>query len=116
MNNSRIRLEESDDTLARLRTEESRIVRIIEALDEVISSAGWKTLKTEVFDGVSEALEKRLKAEANKKVIDVPECNQLQGQLVWARKFSKMEDLREFFKTQLTNFRKQIHDKSNGGA
>jgi len=96
-----------------LRERDSKLVRVIEALDAIIESNEWRTLKEEVFDEVHASVERRLQAEANKSEVALPELYRLQGERKWAMRFAKLEVLRSQYRTELTSIRKII---PGGGA
>lgn len=92
-----------------LRMREGELVKIIEAVREIESSAAWSTLKTHVLDGVLEVLERQLATESKAKEINSPQIYRLQGQIAWAKKYSKLDTLADAFRLELTNIRKQLH-------
>ena len=112
MNNSQIEISEPEvfDAKSLLRDRASKLVRMIEAIERVAKSADWSILKAEIFEPVSANLERKLMSEVKKDEMNEPEIYRLQGQLVWARKYSKLEDLKEVFKVELTNIKKQINN------
>lgn len=115
MNNSKIAidsfsLEEKPefDRTPWLRQREGELVQIIEAINKVASSGEWKVLKSAIFEGLEESLEKRMRMETEKDELNQPEIHRLQGQLIWAKKYSDFSKLSEFFKIELQGIRKQI--------
>lgn len=104
MNNSLIELEPERDS-EQLIQEESRLIRIIEAIQEVVSTNGWSTLKAEVFDKLSSSLERELRTEARKDDPDPKRLNRLTGELRWAEKYSDLLKLGETYKLQLRGIR-----------
>lgn len=118
MNNAKITLdnvlneEVPFDATPMLREKEGKLVKIIEALGRVAESEDWQMLEKEVFSGVVESLERRRKSEAEKPEINAPELYRLQGQTIWAKKFSDLKKLNQAFKVELANTRTQI--KNNG--
>lgn len=114
MNNFKIALDSSSedrkvDETPRLREKEVEIIKIVEALATVSGSDEWQKLKNLVFDGVVETLERKIAQEASKKPLNESEIYSLNGQLVWAKKFSNLESLMEVYRTELTNIRNKIH-------
>lgn len=109
MNNSRIALEEpleqQIDLAPKLREEESKVTRIIEALREVSASKGWSTLKEELFDKLVNSLERDLRVEARKDDPDPKKLNRLSGELKWAERFSDLSKLEHVYKLNLQNIR-----------
>ncbi len=103
-----ISLEEQVDNTEKLREIESQHVKIIEAIDRIRQSEDWSTLKSHIFNSTVENLEKRLKSEAEQLIINVPQLNNLQGQLIWARKYASLDKLSESYRLELSNIRKQL--------
>lgn len=113
MNNSKIVFDAQsrEDTSPRtvwLHNREGELIKVIEAIRRVSESEDWKVLKSHVFDGLVETLDRKVKEEASKEEISSPELYRLQGQLAWARKYSDLEKLIEFFKVELQGVRKNI--------
>lgn len=115
MNNSKIAIDEISisldtpvDNTELLREKESELVRIIEALDRIKDSEEWSSLQTLIFAKVAENLERRLKNESEKLELHGPTINQLQGQLLWARKFADLSKLAESYRVDLSNIRKTL--------
>lgn len=100
-----------NDRVSRIENREKELVSIIEALVEIRNTHSWKVLKSYVFDGVLETLERRLAEEAKKDEISSPELYRLQGQIVWARKYADLNKLEEIFQTELTGIKKLLHGK-----
>ena len=109
MNNSLIHVEEEQilDPKELVLQREAKLVRMIEAIARLSESSDWNILKTEIFDPVSKTLESRLMSEVKSEKINEPEIYRLQGQLVWARKYSHLETLKEVFKVELNNIIQQ---------
>lgn len=117
MNNSKFAVEnvfkeEVVDRKPQLREEESKLVKIIEALATIADSKEWSTLKNTVFDGVVETLDKQLKNEASKDDPDKMVLAKINGQLVWARKYADLESLAGVFRLQLTQVRTLLYGKT----
>ena len=113
MNNSQFVLEKTSLSLEEpvnrtetLREREAILVRIIEAIVKIEQSEEWSTLKNLIFDSTVESLEKRLKNESESLIVNVPQINQLQGQLIWARKYIDLHKLAEGHRLELANIRK----------
>lgn len=99
-------LEEPVDRTEILREKESVLVRIIEALVKIEESAEWSTLKSLIFDNTVENLEKRLKNESEQLELKPSLIHQLQGQLIWARKYADLHKLADGHRLELANIRK----------
>lgn len=115
MNNSKIaevyakrKDEESFDRSPLLRERQSKIAKIVRALEGVKENEDWKVLEEELFSDTVELIERLIQIESQKKDINSPEIYRLQGQLIWAKKYAKLEKLIEGFKVELKNIKKQL--------
>lgn len=116
MNNSKIALDNqeviSDKTFDRkpmLHQKEGELVKIIEAIMRIANSEDWSILQEHIFEGLVEGLERRLSGEATKAELNQPEIYRLNGQLVWARKFSDFKKLADVYRVELSNVKKQLN-------
>lgn len=115
MNNSKFALDSltlSDevlDTKPLLREREAKLMRTLEAIQGVTRTKEWSTLKTELFDGLTDALNKQISAEAQKETPDGLKLNRLAGQLKWAEKYSDLNRLGDAFRLELNNLRQQLY-------
>ncbi len=94
------------DVKPKLRSEESRLVKIIEALRKIEESEAWSTLKNEVFDGLVDRLERDIQIEAVKNDPDPKKLNRLSGEWTWAKKYSDLSKLVDTYKVELQRIRK----------
>lgn len=104
--------EQPQDNNPKLRTEEARLVRIVEALQEVQKSKAWSTLKTEVFDNLVNVLEKDLRTEAEKPDPNPNKLNRIAGEMKWARRYSDLQRFENEKRVELQNIRTQLNGKS----
>lgn len=118
MNNSRLILdvaalaeEKKEDIKPRLREQEQRLVRIIESIQAVKDSKEWGTLKTELFDGLADKLEKSLKTEAKHDNPSTNKLNRLTGELKWAEKYADLSKLEQEHRVELQRVRITLHGK-----
>lgn len=88
----------------------AQVVRIIEALQEVSDTASWKLLKQDIFDPVLASLERQLRVESKKDILDDAKMYRLQGEIKWASRYSKLDELIETFKVELKNINKQTNE------
>lgn len=115
MNNSKLAIESVSFELeqpidsSRLRERESELLQIIDALVKVQKLKEWGTLKTYVFDGRTESLQKQLLAEAKKLPADTQKLAKLTGELKWAERFSDLLSLESEFREELQAIRLQLH-------
>jgi len=87
---------------------QSKRTKIIQAIDRVKANEDWKLLERELFEGTVEKLGKLLDAEMKKRPIDEPQIYFLQGQLKWAEKHANLDILKEIFKVEVENIKKQL--------
>jgi hypothetical protein len=115
MNNSQVFIDlhpEHDENLVpKLRAEEARLLRIIEALQGVQKTKEWSSLKAEIFDNLVNVLERELRTEAKKDEPNTLKLNRLSGELKWADRFSDLDKLENTYRVQLQNVRQQLHGK-----
>lgn len=90
------------------RQREGELVTLVEAIGKVSQSDEWKVLKTHIFDGIVETIERKIDTESMKPEIDTAELYRLQGQLAWARKYADFDKLKEVFKVELDGLKKQL--------
>lgn len=104
--------QEEIDRTPYLRNKEGEMVKVIEALQRISVSSDWSTLKTNIFDGVVEQLERDILNEAKEDRPDTQKLASLKGQYVWAKKYADLESLAKAFKVELTGIRQIL--KNNG--
>ena len=90
-----------EDNHVALRERHTELVRTIEAIDEVLRSKGWQTLKELVFDKVVARLDRLLLSEAKKTKVEEDKIYHLQGELAWARRYSDLKSYAEMLKKEL---------------
>ena len=101
-----------EDLGPRLQAEEARLLRIIEAIQGIVQSKEWSTLKTELFDSLVNVLEKDLRTEAKKENPDPNKLTRLSGEIKWAERYSDLTKLENSYRVQLQNCRLKLHGKS----
>lgn len=114
MNNGFISLagdtpEKPVEVTEKLRSEEGRLVKIIEAVRSVQQTEAWSTLKIEVFDSLTDKLERELKREAEEDDPDPSKLNRINGQLIWARKYSDLNKLEREKMVELQRIKHQLY-------
>lgn len=115
MNNSKLILDNFSiedsvvDNTPLLREKEAELVRIIEALNAVKASEGWNTLKSLIFDGLLENLERSQRNVAESAEIKDSDLYRLQGKIFWARKYADLDKLADVYRLELSNLRKQLN-------
>lgn len=88
---------------------ESKLVRIIEAIRELKKTSAWSTLKIELFDGLTESLERDLRSEAKKDQPDPSKLNRIAGQLTWAERYSDLDKFEVGKLVELKGIRKNLY-------
>lgn len=110
MNNSQvIDSQPSEDVSPKLRAEEARLLRIVEALQAIQSSKEWSSLKTEVFDNLVNVLDKDLRTEAERSDPSSNKLNRIMGKLEWARRYSDLSKFENEKRVELQNVRIQLY-------
>lgn len=117
MNNAKIAIDFAEeefeaDKAPIIRQRQEEVVSIIEALQRLAGNGDWKVLKVLVFDGLVATLEQRLKLEATKKLIDTDELHRLNGQLIWAKRYSDLYKLIDVYKLELTSLKDKLNASS----
>lgn len=113
MNLSQVTIEsQPEDSSPKFRAEEARLLKILEALQEIQSSKGWSTLKTEVFDNLVNVLEKELRTEAERLDPNASKLNRIVGKLEWARRYSDLQKFEGEKRVELKSIRLQLHGKT----
>lgn len=65
---------------------QGELIRIVEAIEEVLKSRDWQVLRDE-FEGLVERLERQLLTEAKKPILEAEKIYFLQGQIATAKRF-----------------------------
>jgi len=99
--------EEEKAPLIRQRLEE--ISRIIDSMQRIADNEDWKVLKILIFDELVATLEARQKSEASKKPIDTDELQRINGQLIWAKRYSDLYKLIDVYKLELTSLKDKLN-------
>src|SRR6185295_15648405 len=119
MNNSQLINDDEEivvDTTVILRERKTELLKIIAAINALAKNADWNTLKELVFDGLVEKLEKNLQVEVKKNELLPPEIYRLNGQLLWAKRYSNLYKLAEVYKVELNNISKKLTQETNENA
>jgi hypothetical protein len=116
MNNSKIAIDSQDilgvkdfNKAPILRQKEGELVAIIEAVNRIADNSDWLILRKHIFDDLVGSLERRLATEAGKSELNQPEIHRLQGQLIWARKYSDFNKLADVFRSELKNVKQMLN-------
>ena len=99
----------TEEVKVKLRSEESRLVRIIEALRDVQDVKSWQLLSEEVFKPLVNILEKDIKTEARKEDLSPQRLNRLSGELKWAEKYADLAKLENNYQVHLKSIRTKLY-------
>lgn len=113
MNNSALTIEnvmevKSSKILSYLKERETFLVKVLEAIGELKKSEAWGKLSSEVFEGITERLERNLKDEAKKVPANTAVLANIAGQLSWAEKYSDLQKMEQSFFAELTSVREHL--------
>jgi uncharacterized Zn finger protein len=97
-----------EETKIRLREEQTRLIKIVEALTKLDKSKEWSTLKELVFNKSLEAIERQIKVESLGETINTDKLYNLQGQWAWAKQFCDTDRFAETLKKQLEEIKKRL--------
>ena len=103
--------DQEQDRKPLLRSEESRLLKIVNAIQEVQNTKAWSSLKEEIFDSLVNTLEKELRSEAEKIDVDPNKLNRISGELKWARKFSDLQKFENEKMVKLQRVKLQLYGK-----
>lgn len=113
MNNSLLEIEEdkkSEDIKPLIRKKQSELLKIIETLEAVASSKEWKLLDEYIFSKQVDSIKKRLETESTKNELQPAEIYRLNGQLLWAKRYSNLYKLAEVYKAELNNLTQKLNE------
>jgi len=106
MDNMEIGIESPVDTTPFLRTKEKTIVETITAIQAIKSSSHWKVLERNVFGGLVESFDRKLRT-----LRDEKELFYTQGAMSMAIKYADFDKLEEVYQNDLKNVRLQINNQ-----
>lgn len=112
MNNARFVDEEEitiDNTL--LRQRKATLIKLIEAINELSKNKDWQVMTDLLFKGLVEKTEKNLLSEAKQNKLNDPEIYRLQGQLIWAKRYSDLYRLAETYRIELGDITKRLNQQ-----
>jgi hypothetical protein len=94
-----------------LRQRKASLVRMIEAINELSKNKDWQVMKDLLFDGLVDKTERNLLAGAKQDKLNDPEIYRLQGQLIWAKRYSDLYKLAETFRIELGEVTKRLNQQ-----
>ena len=104
--NVSLEMESPIDTTPLLREKAVKLGKIVEAFDKISESTYWEILKEEIFNGVLESLQRKMRVETEPR-----ELFRLQGQMVWAEKYCNLAKMAEIYRKELVNISNQLTNK-----
>lgn len=102
--------ENEPDLTIGLRTRETELVNMIDAIIKVAGTSEWKALEGLIFNKQVEALERELRSEAKRKELNTPEIYRLNGKIEIANRYSDLDKLANTYRLELINIRKRLKD------
>lgn len=90
-------MEEPKDTSE----EQARLTRLIEAINNLLTSRDWQVLQEFHFVPEESRLTRLLLLEAKKSEVELDEIYRLQGELKWAKRYADLKVFGKFLKNQL---------------
>ena len=92
----------------KLRDRQQDLIKIVSALDEVLKTKAWQTLKELVWDDMVGRFNRQLLNEAKKPSIEVDKIYHLQGELAWARRYSDLKSYAEMCSKELLGIKENL--------
>lgn len=92
----------------KLRDRQQVLIQIVTSVDEVLKTKAWQTLKELVFDERVESLERQLLTEAKTDEISNKNLYRLQGELIWARRYSDLKSYAEMCAKELLGIKEKL--------
>ena len=98
----------TDEVKVLLREEQTRLIKIIEALSKLDKTKEWESLKELVFSKSLVNIERQMLNESVAKEVDVNKIYRLQGEWAWAKQFTETDRFVETLKRQLEEIKKKL--------
>jgi len=98
----------TDENKALLREEQTRLIKIIEALSKLDKSKEWESLKEEVYAKSLLAIERQMLNECMSPTIKTDKLYKLQGEWAWAKQFADVDRYVDSLKRQLEQIKKKL--------
>ena len=99
---------DNSENIVVLRERQTELIKIVESIDEVLRTKGWQTLKELEFDKRVSSIERQLLAEAKMDEVEPKKQYRLQGELIWARRYSDLKSYGEMLKKELESIKKKL--------
>ena len=105
MNNALFQEESAGVTPHDTTEQQASLIRMIEAVNGLLQSADWQTLRDLHFSKEEERLNRLILQEAKKATVDDTVLYRLQGELVWAKRYADVTKFAQILKSQLDNLK-----------
>ena len=92
----------------KIRDRQQVLIESITAIDEVLKTKAWQTLKELVFDSRVESLKRQLLSEAEADEPNLKRMYRLQGELTWARRYSDLKSYAEKLSSELLGIKDNL--------
>ena len=96
------------DSEQKLRDRQQDLIKILEAIDELLQVKAWQTLEELVFKPLVDRTENRLLNEAKADPLNPGMMLKLQGELTWARRYSDLKSYAEMLKKELLGIKENL--------
>lgn len=99
-----------EETKAKYREEQTRLITLIEAFVALEKNKDWKVLKELVFDKSLQAIERQMLNESLALDVNVNKIYKLQGEWAWAKQYSDTNRFITLLKGQLSEIKKKLDE------
>jgi hypothetical protein len=101
-------IELTDENKILLRGEQTRLIKVVEALQKLDESKEWQTLKELVFSKSLASIERQMLNECVAQEVNVNKIYRLQGEWAWAKQYNDVDRFAETLKRQLEEIKKRL--------
>lgn len=102
------KIELTEEVKAKLREEQSRLIKIIEAFADLENQTAWQTIKEMVFTPGLQVIERQILSVTLSKEIDSNKLYRLQGEWANLKQFCDPDRLTGQLKIQLENIKNKL--------
>lgn len=90
------------------REEQTRLIKLLDALAKLDKNKDWETLKEMVFAKSLQAVERQMLTECLSPEISIEKLYKLQGEWVWAKQYTDVDRFIETLKKQLEEIKNKL--------
>ena len=102
------KIELTEEIKLKLREEQTRLIKIIEAFAKLEESKEWRVVKELVFEKSLNAIERQIMNECLVPIIVTDKLYRLQGEWAWAKQYNEIGRFVENLKKQLEAIKKRL--------